>query len=216
MERVKDMTLSDFMEALSSAKPTPGGGSATALAAALAASLTSMVVRLSLDRPAYEQHAALHVEAVAASDAARSRFLELADEDAAAYTAYLEARRLPHDDRESELRRSAAARDAARKAATVPLSIVQHCHGLIDIVERLAGRSNANVSSDLDVAALLLDAAARGAAANVTVNLAAVEDEGFSDAALAELDQRLRQIQGATARTRERVRKGGQRRAEST
>ena len=95
-------------------------------------------------------------------------------------------------------------------------SIVQQAHHQIDLVERLAGRTNANAATDLDVAALLLECAAKGAAANVTVNLPAVDDEGFADAVLAELDQRLRQIQGATARTRERVRKGGQRSVEST
>lgn len=210
-----DATLSAFTEALSSAEPTPGGGGATALAGALAASLTAMVVRLSVGRPAYERHQALHAEAIATSEAARLRFLALADDDGAAYRAYLEARRQPHDDKEQELRRASAMRDAARGAAIVPLTIVQQCHHQVDLVERLAGRSNANAASDLDVASLLLECAAKGAAANVAVNLAAVEDEGFADAALAELDQRLRQIQGATARTRERVRKGGQRRPES-
>jgi formiminotetrahydrofolate cyclodeaminase len=215
MERVMDMTLGDFTEALASAEPTPGGGSAAALAATLAASLTSMVVTLSVDRPAYEQHAALHAEALSDSEVARLRFLNLADDDAAAYSSYMEARRLPHATKEEELVRAAAARDAARQAATIPLTIVQQCHRQIDIVERCAGRTNVNLASDLDVAALLLEGAAKGAAANVAVNLAAVGDEGFADAVLAELDQRLRQIQGATARTRERVHKGGQRRPES-
>jgi formiminotetrahydrofolate cyclodeaminase len=216
IERVRDMTLSGYTEALASEQPTPGGGSAVALAATLAASLTSMVVRLSLDRPKYEQHAALHSEALAAADTARLRFLTLADDDADAYGAYMEARRLPHESRDEELVRAAAVRDAARLAATVPLTVVQECHKLIDLVERVAGRTNSNVASDLDVAALLLEGAARGAAANVTVNLAAIGDDGFADAVLAELDQRLRQILGAAARIRERVRKGGQRRPESS
>jgi methenyltetrahydrofolate cyclohydrolase len=216
MERVMDATLSDFTEALASAEPTPGGGGTTALAAAFGAGLTAMVVRLSVERPAYQQHAALHAEALAASDVARLNFLGLADEDADAYQAYMTARRLPHEDKDQELRRAAATRDAARRAAIVPLSIVQQAHHQIDLVERLAGRTNINAASDLDVAALLLECAAKGAAANVTVNLPAVDDDGFADAILAELDQRLRQIQGATARTRERVRKGGQRSVEST
>ena len=215
IERITHMTLGDFVAALASEKPTPGGGSAVALAASLAASLTSMVVRLSLDRPQYEQHAALHAETLADSEAARLRFLDLADDDAAAYASYLEARRLPHDSGDEELVRKATTREAARKATTVPLTVVQECHRQIDLVERVAGRTNVNVASDLDIAALLLESAARGAAANVTVNLEAVQDEGFADAVLAEMDQRLRQIQSATARTRERVRKGGQRRPES-
>jgi formiminotetrahydrofolate cyclodeaminase len=216
IERVTNMTLGDYTEALASEQPTPGGGSAVALAGALAAGLTAMVVRLSLDRPKYEQHTALHSEALAASDVARLRFLTLADDDALAYDAYMDALHLPHEARDEELVRAASVRDAARLATTVPLTVVQECHKLIDLIERAAGRTNSNVASDLDVAALLLEGAARGAAANVTVNLAAVGDDGFADAVLAELDQRLRQIQGGAARTRERVRKGGQRRPESS
>lgn len=203
-----DMSLEGFTTALASGEPTPGGGGAVAVAAALAASLSAMVVRLSVDRPRYEQHAELHAEALSASDAARARFLELADEDARAYAAYRDARRLPHATDSEEHARQAATRGAARLAATVPLAIVQACHHHIDLVERLAGRTNVAAASDLDVAVLLLDAAARGAAANVLVNLAAVEDESFSVAVTTELDQRLRQIQGAAARTRERVGRG--------
>jgi formiminotetrahydrofolate cyclodeaminase len=215
MDRVTDMTIGAFTAALASERATPGGGSAVALVAALGASLTGMVVRLSRDRPRYEPHAELYVEALAASDTARARFLELADEDAAAYTAYQAARRLPHASDAEEQARAIASREAARGAAHAPLAIVQACHRQIDLVERLAGRSNVSAASDLDVAAVLLEAAARGAAANVLVNLQAVEDEAYSAAATAELDQRLRQIQGATARTRERVGRGGQRRPES-
>ncbi len=210
-----DQTLADFTRALASEAPVPGGGSAAAFAASLAASLTGMVVRLSLDRPAYAQHGALHEEAIAATDAARERFLELAEEDTRAYAAYVDARRLPRDTDEQQLVRAAARRDAARVATTVPLSVVQLSHESAELVERLAGRTNANVASDLDVAALLLEGAARGAASNAIVNLDAIEDVGFSEAVLAELDQRLRQIQKATARTRERVRKSGDRAPES-
>jgi formiminotetrahydrofolate cyclodeaminase len=214
-EQLADLTLGDFTKALASEEPTPGGGSAVALAASLASSLTVKVVRLSLDRPTYQGHAALHEEALAASDGARRRFLDLADEDAHAYSAYVESRRLPRERDDEKLVRAAAMRDAARQATTVPLTVVQLCHDMAELVERLAGRTNTNVSSDLDAAGLLFDAAARGAAANAVVNLDAVEDEGFSTAVLSELDQRLRQIQSAVARTRERVRKSSPRRPEA-
>jgi len=212
--RVADMTLGDFTEALASEQPTPGGGSAAALAATLAASLTAMVVRLSLDRPRYEQHAELHAEALVASDTARERFLELADEDVAAYAAYRAARKMAHGSEAEEDARAAATRSAARQAALVPLTVVRECHQQIDVVERLTGRTNSYVASDLEVGALLLEAAARGAASNVTANLGAIEDASYSDAVIAELDQRLQQIQSAADRTRERISKGAARKPE--
>lgn len=210
-----DVALGAYTEALASEQPTPGGGSAAALAAALGASLTSMVLRLSIGRAKYEQHAALHAEALPASDTARARFIELAEQDSAAYDGYRAARQMPHETEAQEAARAAATRDAARASASVPLAVVGECHRQIDLVERLAGRTNPYVASDLDVAALLLEAAARSAAANVMANLESIGDEGYAIAVTAELDQRLQLIQSASDRTRERVAHGGPRKPES-
>jgi methenyltetrahydrofolate cyclohydrolase len=207
-------SLDAFSEALASEQPTPGGGAAAAVTATLAASLTAMVVRLSLTRPDYAAHAELHTEALAASDAARHRFLDLADEDARAYAAYLRARGMPRATEAERVAREQATRAAARVATEVPLVIVKACHSQIALVERLAGRTNRHAASDLEVAALLLEAAARAAAANVVVNLGSVGDEGFAGAVRAELGQRLQHIQSTADRARERLAKGSLRRPE--
>ncbi len=209
-----DQRLGDFLEALASEEPAPGGGAAAALSAALAASLTAMVVRLSLDRPKYADFADLHSEALAASDLAWARFVELADADATAYAAYRAARSLPHGTAAEEEARSVATRDAARSATTVPLQVVRTCHAQMELVDRVAGRTNLYVASDLEVAALLLDSAARAAAVNIRANLPSVKDDGYASAVTAELDQRLQQIQSTADRARERVAKGTLRRPE--
>ena len=213
--RVSDQTLGDFTTELASEQPTPGGGAAAAVSAALAASLTAMVLRLSLGRPKYQEHADLHAEALEASDAARDRFLELADDDASAYAAYRAARALPHETEEQEASREAATREAARGAAAVPLRVVEACHSQIELVERVTGRTNQYVASDLEVAALLLEGAARSAAANVAVNLGAIGDEGYATAVRAELDQRLQRIQSAADKTQARIARGGTRSPEN-
>ncbi len=211
---VADQRLGDFFEALASEQPVPGGGAAAAVSAALASSLTAMVVRLSLDRPKYADFADLHTEALTASDASRTRFLELADEDASAYAAYRAARSMPRDTEAEKEVREAATRDAARVATKVPLATVKACHVQMELIDRCAGRTNLYVASDLEVAALLLDSAARAAAANVRVNLPSIGDEGFASAVTAELDQRLQKIQSTADRARERVAKGTLRRPE--
>ncbi|MEX1343058.1 MAG: cyclodeaminase/cyclohydrolase family protein [Candidatus Limnocylindrales bacterium] len=199
--------LGDFLEALASEQPVPGGGAAAAVSAALAASLTAMVVRLSLDREKYAGFGELHAEALAASDAARLRFTELAEQDAAAYAAYRAARGMPHETDEQRVAREAATREAARAATKVPLELVKACQAQVELVERCAGRTNLYVASDLEVAALLLDSAARAAAVNVRANLPSIGDEGYASAVTAELDQRLQQVQGTADRARERVAK---------
>lgn len=209
------MTLEDFTAALASGRPVPGGGSAAAVAAALAASLTAMVVRLSVDRAAFEQHAALYREALAASDAARVGFLALADADAAAYAAYREARALPRETAAEATDRETAISRAARLSTDVPLAVVGACATQAELVERLAGRSNAHASSDLDCAALLLESAAQAAAANVLVNLPSVADGAFAKRAHADVDAHLARVAVAAARTRQVVAAGESRGPES-
>jgi methenyltetrahydrofolate cyclohydrolase len=206
--RFGDLTLDAFTRALASAEPVPGGGSASAVAATLAASLVAMVVRLSQDRPRYAVHAASHARVLAEADASRERLLDLADADARAYMAFSSARRLPRDTASDLAAREAAVRAAARHAANVPLAIVRECHRVVSQVDDLVGRSNVNASSDLDVAALLAQAAARGAGANVLVNLPSVADAQVADVLLNEVETRLHAIEATVARVHEDIRSG--------
>ena len=96
----------------------------------------------------------------------------------------------------------------------MPLELVKACQVQVELVERCAGRTNLYVASDLEVAALLLDSAARAAAVNVRVNLPSIGDEGYASAVTAELDQRLQHVQGTADRARERVAKGALRKPE--
>ncbi len=209
--RFRDRTVEEFTTALASGDPVPGGGSAAAMAAALAASLCSMVVRLSLDRPALQVHATLHAEGLAASEAARSRFLDLADDDAAAYATYRQARRMPHARVEDSAARDAATRQAARVSAEIPLDVVVACRRQAEVAERLVGRTNRHAASDLDVAALLLEASARAAAANVLVNLPALVDDDLASDLRRRVEHDLRRVEASTSRVRDLVATGAQR-----
>jgi formiminotetrahydrofolate cyclodeaminase len=199
------LTLSGFADRLASSDPVPGGGSASAVAASLAASLVVMVARLSQDRPRYQAYADTHARALEIGERARQRFLDLADDDAAAYAALSEALKLPRDTPEEQTERQTRVRSAARTASEVPLTMVRECHRLIREIEALAGRSNLNAASDLDVAALLARAAARGAGTNVLVNLPSVGDERFAGVLTAEVGGHLHEIDAAVARINQQV-----------
>ena len=179
--RFGSMTLDGFVEQLASSAPVPGGGSAAAVAAALAAGLVAMVAGLSTDRPTYARFAATHERAGRAGRALWERFLGLADEDAAAYGAFAAAMKLPRTSEEDQAARSAAIRVAAVAAAEVPLRTLEACRDLVVASEALAGRSNRNAASDLEVASRLAEAAAHGAAENVIVNLPALGDDERAD-----------------------------------
>jgi formiminotetrahydrofolate cyclodeaminase len=201
-----DLTLRAFADRLASEEAVPGGGSASAVVACLGASLLGMVARLSIGRERYAQFAATHQRALAAADSARLRFLELADEDAAAYRALVEARAAARAAGKSSEEHERAVRQAARQAAHVPMAIVRECYAVMDHVDRMAGRSNLGAASDLDVAARLLEAAARGAGANVIVNLPSMSDERHADSLLGELEVRTHEIASAVARIASQVR----------
>ena len=210
-ERFRDLTIETFVDRLASAAPVPGGGSASAIAASLGAALVSMVAALSEGREKYAAHAATLSEAGAVGRDLASRFLVLADDDAAAYAAFGAALKMARRTDEETAARAEAIRGAARTAAEVPMACVEACLELAAAAEALAGRSNRNASSDLSVASLLAEAAARGAAANVMVNLSAIGDESYAGVMTARVVGLLREIESLGLETRETVLKGTER-----
>ena len=206
-----DLRLDDFTQVLASAQPVPGGGSASAVAAALGASLVAMVARLSTGRPKFAAHEDLLQWAIATGDQLRARFLELADEDAASYAAFGAAMKLPRDTDEQVAVRRQAMSDAARGAAETPLACVELCVTLVGAAEALAGRSNANASSDLNVAALLGEAAANGAAANVLINLPSIDDSEYRGELTSRVHELLQDIERLASDTHEAVGDGSPR-----
>jgi formiminotetrahydrofolate cyclodeaminase len=212
---LSSLSIRDFMDKLSSSEPVPGGGSASALAAALGASLISMVAGLSTDRPKYAMYQATHERCGAMGKELAARFLTLADRDADAYGGYAAALKLPRDSDEQKKVRQLAIRSAARAAAEVPWDCVRACADLVSAAESLAGRSNVNASSDVLVAALLGEAAARGAAENVLINLSATGDDVFASDMQREVDRVLHEIFALAARTREVVLSGQAREPEA-
>jgi methenyltetrahydrofolate cyclohydrolase len=204
----RTLTVDEFAERLASSEPVPGGGSASAVVASLAASLVAMVATLSEDRPKYAQHAALHAEAKAAGHRLKDRLLELADVDAEAYARYAAAMKAPRDTDAEKAARAIAIQAAARDASEAPLACVEACVEVIAYAEALAGRSNRNASSDLEVAALLTRAAATGAAANVFVNLPAIGDDSLAGELTVRTKSALDDVERTAGVTRQLVRDG--------
>ncbi len=206
--RFRDQTVDQFISALASGEPTPGGGAAAAIAGSLGGALVAMVASLSAGRPKYADHQALLEEAKAAGLRLADRLLDLADEDAAAFDGFGVAMKLPRETDEERAARTRALQAAARAATEAPFRTVEACLEVAAMAEAMAGRSNKNASSDLEVAGLMAVAAARAAAANVFVNLPAIGDEASTGDLLSRTEAMLDEVERLSAHTREVVRSG--------
>jgi len=206
--RFRDQTVDQFISLLASGEPTPGGGAAAAIAGSLGGALVAMVATLSEGRPKYADHEALLAEAKAAGQELADRLLNLADEDANAFAEFGVAMKMARDTDEEKAVRTAALQAAARAATDAPFKTVQACLEVAAMAEAMAGRSNKNASSDLEVAGLMSVAAARAAAANVYVNLPAMGDEALAKDLLARTEAILDDVERLSSRTREVVRSG--------
>ncbi|HVE66551.1 MAG TPA: cyclodeaminase/cyclohydrolase family protein [Thermoanaerobaculia bacterium] len=175
------LSFEDLAAALASDAPTPGGGTAAALAGAMGAALAEMVAALTLSKEKYAAgHDAVRPIAEAARHA-RGELLRLAREDSESYDAVVAARRLPKGTDEERDARSRQMAAANRLAAEVPMRTAREAARLQAQVPVLAEKGNPNAASDAGAAALLLAAAVEGALLNVAINLDGAGDPAFAE-----------------------------------
>lgn len=188
-----------FLDAVATPSPTPGGGSVSALAGALAASLGQMVAGLSRKKKSQ----AAHVDKLSAElDALRRVADELAaaiDRDAASYDAVLAAFKLPQGSPEETQCREAAIQSATKGATEVPLQVAERSVALLERLGQLDAIVAASMKSDLEVARLIAAAGARGALANVEINLDGITDAAFVANIRAKASELRARLQNAPA-----------------
>ncbi|MGZ3599532.1 MAG: cyclodeaminase/cyclohydrolase family protein [Ktedonobacterales bacterium] len=192
-------SLPDFLEALGSNAPAPGGGAASALAGALAAALAEMVANFTVGRPRFQDVEETMRAAVEQSRHIRGELLSLIDEDERAYQAVAIAYRLPKATDEERVARDAAIQVALHGAMQPPLRVMDLSCRAVDLAAEMAAAGNPTVVSDAGCAALLGEAAVRAAALNVLANVVLLHDQ---DAA-SQVRMTVAQLEERAAATRE-------------
>ncbi|MDR9853918.1 cyclodeaminase/cyclohydrolase family protein [Paenibacillus sp. VCA1] len=175
--QVFDQTVRRFLQAAASSAPTPGGGSVAALAAALGASMGSMVANIT-SGPKFESVREKMADIVKLMEAAMAEAELFLKKDMESFNGYMAALALPKGTDEEKRHRSVALQQAAVQAASVPLHLMKRC---LEIMSALAGvtvQVNKNVISDLGIALLMLDAAVQSAWITVEINLGSMKDDG--------------------------------------
>ncbi len=179
--KLTQMTLTDFVNEIDSKSPTPGGGSVSALAAAMGAALARMVGHLTIGRKRFlalgeatqSEFTTLFNEIALIKD----RLLAAVDLDTAAYNGVMEAFRLPKETETEQNLRSAAIQEATVKAIEVPLAVAKESFGLLEKLGPLILHGNPNTLSDVGVGVMMLAGAIEGAALNVKINLAGLSNK---------------------------------------
>jgi formiminotetrahydrofolate cyclodeaminase len=189
MNRFANMSVSQLMAALSSPEPTPGGGTAAAIAGAMGASLLVMVTGLAKSKTNTDDEKAALATARASIEPIVARLLQLADDDTAAFNGVMAAYKLPKATDDEKAARSRAIQDALRGATDTPLATLRACVDAIQHGVAVADHGNRSAASDAGVAIGLLRAAAEGAAANVKINLDSLKNEDYKSATSQELDR---------------------------
>jgi glutamate formiminotransferase/formiminotetrahydrofolate cyclodeaminase len=170
-------SLSGFVSSVASSTPTPGGGSVAAHVGSLAAALAQMVAGLTAGRKKYAAVDA-QMKQIGLDAAELGHTLSaLVDADARAYTAVSNAYKLPKEPSDAGVRRAEAITEALLGASRVPLETARACARVAELASIVATKGNTNAVSDAGVAALLAEAACRGAAYNVRINIGALEDK---------------------------------------
>jgi formiminotetrahydrofolate cyclodeaminase len=130
---LRDLTVDELLTAIGERTPVPASGAATALTAALAAALAELAARYAGDEAGAEKARVLAAELV-----------ELGDEDAAAYAAFM------------------ADRNEKTRAETVrvPHEIARRAEAVVELALRSADKLSPSVAGDARAAAELARAAA--------------------------------------------------------
>jgi formiminotetrahydrofolate cyclodeaminase len=168
-------TIETFLAQLAARVPAPGGGATAGLHAAQAAALVAMVARYS-DSAKFADHAEDITTITATADRLRQNALDLAEEDAAAFTAVTTAYGLPKGTPDEAVARSAAIAKALVTAAHVPAMVIAVAEQVLSLAEQLLPIGNRNVVSDVAAAAEAARAAATTARVNVEINLGGIKD----------------------------------------
>ncbi|MEE2908495.1 MAG: cyclodeaminase/cyclohydrolase family protein [Planctomycetota bacterium] len=182
-----EVTLSGFLTALAERTPTPGGGAVAAASLALAGAIGHMAIAYSRGRSSLAAFESVHEDAMTALSDLAARALDLAEQDAAAYARLNDLFKKPEDDPE----RSAQWDDAVEAAIAAPMAVMQEADTLLQRLQGLVEATTPMLRSDLAVAAITAESAARSANCNVRINLPSVSDVARADTHRSKADELL-------------------------
>lgn len=177
--KLQDLTLKEFLERTAASEAVPGGGSSSALNAAIASALGEMVANLTIGKKKYTDVEERMRELAGELSAHRSRFVNDIDRDADAYRLVMEAYRLPKESEEEIGKRNDTIQQAMKSASLVPMEVAEQAFNMLGSIAEIVHKGNSNAITDGLVAAMTCRTAVMGALFNVRINLGGISNEKF-------------------------------------
>ncbi len=174
-----EMSIKDFQSALASSSPTPGGGTAAAIALGQAAALSIMVCDLTIGSEKWKDGWGISEELLPVAIEIMTNSARLADEDSDSFDAVMDSFKMPKESEEEKESRRQEIRKNTLIAAKIPMETAELALQLLNYLPDLAKYGNKNALSDVGVCSLLASAACKGALFNVKINLSSLP-EGYA------------------------------------
>lgn len=198
-----EMKTEEFIGAVASKSPAPGGGSVSALAGSLGASLTTMVGNLTIGRKRYRELEAVQQESLVQNYEAVMKRMEvlndLVQKDTTAFNGVMEAMKMPKDTEEDKTVRKKAMEEATKEALEIPLEVAKECFEVLKLQKVFGEYGNPNAITDVGVGALLAYSGLEGALLNVLVNLQGISDKNYVES----VNQQCRELREEGNRIKE-------------
>ncbi|MBQ4283567.1 MAG: cyclodeaminase/cyclohydrolase family protein [Lachnospira sp.] len=186
-----DQNMNDFLEVLSSSAPVPGGGGASAYAAAIGMSLGTMVANLTTGKKKYAEYQQEIEEVIVKSEALTKELVTYMDKDAEAFEPLSKAYGLPKNTPEELVVREEVMEKALVVASEAPLALMEKVLEAMKILERLAVIGSALAISDVGVGIQMAKAALNGASLNVFINTKLMKNEAVAEDMNSKADELL-------------------------
>ena len=183
----EEKPLRFFLDKLCSDSPEPGGGSASALVGATAASLAGMLAALTINKKGYEQVKGEMEGHYAAAKRLKEDLLTLLQRDTEAFDDASKAFKMPKETDEQKKKRAEAIEAGLKKATEVPLSIMEKGLEVSRLAQKVLKKGNEMAITDGAIAALFAEAAAIGGMINVRINFSWMKDKEY----IASIEKRL-------------------------
>ncbi len=184
LEPLASMSTREFIEEVASRSSAPGGGSVSAVSAAMGVGLGSMVAKLTHGVRKFESVQPQMEKIIPVLHTVTQQLIPMIDADTSAFNDYMDGLRMPRKTVEEIRLRKEKMQDGLKTAIKIPLTTMRLGDSAWNAMSEVARYGNPASKSDTQVGAKSLETGIWGAYQNVLINMVDIEDDEFKNTTL--------------------------------